>query len=67
MRLEIYKDEEKLEFENVILRDYFDELELKIKEFKPHEFDFNSIHQMLIETNKDLLERTFQDEKKESR
>jgi hypothetical protein len=66
MRLEIYKDEEKLEFENILLEEYFKEIEDKISSYKPFEFDFNSIHQMLIETNKDLLERTFQDEKKES-
>jgi hypothetical protein len=66
MRLEIYKDEEKLEFENILLEDYFKELEEKIDEFKPHTFDFKSIDMMLNEVNKELLERAFQDEKKES-
>ena len=67
MRLEVFKNGEKLEFENIYLKDYFNEILDKIDLHKPHEFEFASIHQMLVEENKELLERAFQDEKKESK
>ena len=66
MRLEIYKDDTKLDFENSLLVDYFIKLNEKLDEFKPIALDFSDIHYLLNEQNKYLLELSFQHQKQES-
>ena len=66
MRLEIYKDGNKLNFEDSLLVDSFVEQDKLLYEFKPKSIDFQSVHYLLNEQNKYLLELSFQHQKQES-
>ena len=66
MRLEIYKDGNKLNFEDSLLMDYYTILSRLTEEYKPQSIDFQSVHYLLNEQNKYLLELSFQHQKQES-
>jgi len=66
MRLEIYKDDTKLDFENSLLVDYYTDLASKTEEYKPIPISFEQLHFLLNEQNKYLLELSFQHQKQES-
>ena len=67
MRLEIYKDDVRLDFENSLMLDeYIDHYE-KLIYFEQPKINFSSLHNMLKENDKMYLELAFQDTLKENR
>lgn len=67
MRIKIYKNEEELDFVNSLLIEEFINNEQLINEFEPIPIDFSDIHYLLNEPNKMMLDKSFQDELKETR
>ena len=63
MRIEIYNDETRIELENIIYKDYSDDIKQKRDEFNEKELDFSSIS--TLKGEKTLMELAFQETKKE--
>lgn len=63
MKIEIYKNETKIELDNVILKDYSEEIKQKKDEFNNNILDFSSIS--ILKGEKTLMELAFQETKKE--
>lgn len=63
MRIEIYNNETIIELDNIILKDYSDDIKLKRDEFIQKELDFSSIS--MLKGEKTLMELAFQEIKKE--
>jgi len=66
MRLEIYQDDSKLEFENVLFTSYFEDLGRNVDDINLPRINFSELHYLLNEKNKYYLELSFQHQKKES-
>lgn len=64
MKIEIYKDETKLEMENILITDFGEFVQSQIERRKDMNIDFSVIK--LLQGEKNILEQAFQDEKKES-
>jgi hypothetical protein len=64
MKIEIYKDETRLEMENILITDFGEFVESQKERRKGITIDFSVIK--LLQGEKNILEQTFQDEKKES-
>jgi hypothetical protein len=63
MRIEIYNNETKIDLDNIMFKDYSDEIKLKKDQFIKNELDFSSIS--LLKGEKTLMELSFQETKKE--
>lgn len=63
MRIEIYNNETKIELDNIVIKDYTDDLKEKRDEFSKNEIDFSSIS--TLKGEKTLMELAFQETKKE--
>lgn len=63
MKIEIYENEEILNFDNVFITKFEDSIESKMKEINDYVIDFQSIKELKGE--KTLMELAFQHEKKE--
>jgi hypothetical protein len=64
MKIEIYKDEELIEMENILITDFGEFVDSQKERRKDMTIDFSVIK--LLQGEKNILEQTFQDEKKES-
>jgi len=62
--MKIYKDGERLDFENISIVRFKSKIEDQITKLNNIELDFSSISK--LKGNKDLLELAFQDELKEN-
>ena len=67
MRLEIYKNEEKLNFNQSLFLEQKVDMMLNLKDIDFVEIDFTSLNNITKEFNKTLLELSFQAELKENR
>ena len=66
MRIEVYKDDVKLDFENSLLIESFVKLNQTLEDYEPNKIDFSDVHFLLNEQNKSMLELAFQHQLKES-
>jgi hypothetical protein len=64
MNIEITENEQIIDFGNVLLKDYRNELSFIMYSFSKNELDFSSIHSLF--GNKEMLESSFQHQKKDS-
>lgn len=64
MKIEIYRNEELIEMENILITDFGEFLNSQIERRKDLKIDFSVIKNLQGEKN--ILEQAFQDEKKES-
>ena len=62
--MNIYKNKEKLNFEDISFSNFEILLNQKLSDFKDHRVDFSMI--TLLQGNSELLDKSFQDQKKES-
>ena len=66
MRLEIFEDDKKLDFENSLYFDEYSQKARETEEYKPIPISFSEVHYLLNEKNKYYLELAFQHQLKES-
>lgn len=64
MKIEIYRNEEKLEMENILITDFGEFVESQKENRRDMKIDFSVIK--LLQGEKNILEQVFQDEKKET-
>jgi hypothetical protein len=63
MKLEIYNNETKIDFDNILYKDFSEETTKKKESFFLNEVDFSSITK--LKGSKDIMELAFQQEKLE--
>ena len=66
MRIEVYKDDVKLDFENSLLIENFVRLDNLLETYETPSIKFDDLHFLLNEKNKYYLELAFQHQLKES-
>jgi hypothetical protein len=64
MKLEIYKNEELIDMENVVVTDFRQFLQSQKDNRQDMDLDFSVIH--ILQGEKTIMELSFQDQKKES-
>jgi hypothetical protein len=64
MNIELYVNNEKVDMENISITNFNEQIEILKYNFSQTEFDFSSIHYLVGDKN--ILEKSFQDQLKES-